>query len=143
MISLGALIMSECLFQALLSLAVVLELVIIWRGLCDRRAILMPVFAGCLLGAAPLVRPNGLIMVGLTPIPWDRRLAVRAGNPWRYRSRMGGKEQDPGGAVDFQHGRCFYRPAGILQYRNGKPSVTIQQKARWRSSRFLSTTIPI
>lgn len=141
-ISLGAVIMSECLFQALLTLAVALELVIIWRASGDRRAIWMTIFAGSLFGAASLVRPNGLIMIVITPFPWltfpkiswKRRVTgslcalavpVVIGLAWTIRNRV------QGGIWTFstvaEYNLLFYRAAGVLQYRSAEPLRVVEE----------------
>ena len=75
-------ILSDTLFQGLLTCAVILEIAVIARGLWDRRALATVVAASALLAFAILVRPVGLLLPIIAPLALIFLPAI----DWRTRS---------------------------------------------------------
>ena len=65
----GAMIMSDIWFEAFIALGIVLDLWIIARGRSDRTAIVGILLAAALFSLAILVRPLGIVLPFLAPLP--------------------------------------------------------------------------
>jgi hypothetical protein len=63
-------IMSDCLFETLLTLAVVLQLWVISRGLADRRGIWLTLLAAVPFAYAVLLRAAAIVLPPLGSIPF-------------------------------------------------------------------------
>ena len=78
----GSRILSDTLFQGLIASAILLQIAVIARGLWDRRAIAMVSTASGLLAFAILVRPVGILLPIIAPLP----LIFLAAFDWRKRA---------------------------------------------------------
>ncbi len=68
-ILLSATILTDSLFQGLVTVGIVLDLWIVWRGQNDRIAIAGILIAATLLGVAILVRPLGIVFPAFAMLP--------------------------------------------------------------------------
>jgi len=66
----GSRILSDSLFQAMLAIAVIVQLGVIARGRFDRRAIIELLGAAFLLAASITVRPVGILLPLIAPLPF-------------------------------------------------------------------------
>lgn len=77
-------ILSDVLFQALLAAAMILQLMVVARGMRDRKALAAIFGAASVLGAAIFVRPVGVLLPLLAPLPllciprsdWKKTMAL-------------------------------------------------------------------
>jgi hypothetical protein len=136
-------IMSDCLFEALLAAAMVLEFVVILRAGIGGRAAVLTLIASALLACAVLVRAVAIIVpvfaivpfLFMTGVPLRRRLAlsllalalpaaVMAG--WTARNRaVGGRWVF---TTEGSYNLYYYNAAGVLGYRTGENLTQLQSR---------------
>lgn len=138
----GDRIMSDVPFQALVTAAICLELVVIGRGKCDRGGVFRVVAAAVLSGAAILVRPIGFtlpIFAGAAVMAtksanWRKKLsiallafaipsAVLGGWMVRNRERTGVWTLSTAPALPLY----YFGAAGVLSQKTGEPFPQVQQ----------------
>jgi hypothetical protein len=136
-------IMTDCVFQALFVAALALQLHVVWRGRPDRKAIAECFAAAILLAYALLVRPIGLVAVGLAPLPFlmlrnvslRRKLSVAliatlipsltiVGWTWRNFETAG----EPTFSTISAYNLYYQRAAGVLWYRSGASWTSIGEE---------------
>lgn len=132
----GAMILSDGLFVALVTAGVLLGFVVISRQLLDKRAIVLSLLGALLLGLAILVRPIGLLLPLFAPLPflllpnvnWRRRLGlsltafaipalIMTGWAERNRQRTGIFTLSVIGVYNLYS----YRAPGLLAYETHRP----------------------
>jgi hypothetical protein len=137
----SASIMSDCLFQLLLTASVLFQLTIISRALTDKRAVWGSMFAALLLAYAVLIRAVGIALLLLAPLPFF----LLPGISWRKRAGLSLLAMSIPGFVVFgwtfrNHQRggmwtfttegaynlYYYNTAGVLWYRNGGSLTKLQ-----------------
>ena len=130
----SASIMSDCLFQLLLTASVLLQLTIISRAASDKKAVWVSMFATLLLAYAVLIRAVGIVLLLLAPLPFF----LLPGISWRKRAGLSLLAMSIPGLVVFawtfrNHQRSgmwtfttegaynlyYFNTAGVIWYRNG------------------------
>lgn len=139
----GAKIMSDCLFQALLAFAVLLELYVIAKDRVNWRAVGITLVAGVLLAGALFIRPIGLVLVILVPIPflamtnlaWRRRILLAACMVLTPVVVIAGwieRNQQCCGYPTFSAIQVadlyYYKAAGVLSFESGMGLVAAKQQ---------------
>jgi hypothetical protein len=133
--------MSETLFTALVTLAILLQLVIIGRRTIDGLAIVGMLSVGALFGVAAMVRPIGqvlfliipLVIASLREMSISRKIMlsllvlsvpIATVASWSYRNyqQRGVWTFSTIGAVDLY----YYRAAGVIAHENGRSVDDVQ-----------------
>jgi 4-amino-4-deoxy-L-arabinose transferase-like glycosyltransferase len=132
----GSRIMSDVLFQALLAAAVIVQLWVIARGRYDGRSVVGGLGAALLLAAALLVRPVGILLPLIAPVPflflpprvsWRRAIAlcvaafalpavVMGGWMARNAMRTGTWTLSTVAAINLY----YFDAGGVVRYRSGQ-----------------------
>jgi 4-amino-4-deoxy-L-arabinose transferase-like glycosyltransferase len=138
----GARIMSDIPFQALLTAAIVLQFTAIGQGVCDAKAVVAALTAALILGAAVLMRPVGIVLPLLAPLPllllpwgnWRASLGwsllafaipalVAAGWMARNARITGICTLTTDAAIDL----CYFKGEGVIWYRNHETFPVVQE----------------
>jgi hypothetical protein len=138
----SATIMSDCLFQFLLTVAVLVQLLAISRG-AGRKATAMVLLVAVLMSCAIFVRAVGVILPLLAPLPflltpglrWRQRLGLSLGvvslpvvlmAAWTVRNhRRSGIWTF---TTEAAYNLYYYNAAGVFWYRHGGDLTTVQAK---------------
>jgi 4-amino-4-deoxy-L-arabinose transferase-like glycosyltransferase len=132
----GSRILSDVLFQALLAIAVIVQLLVIARGRYDARSVVGGLGAALLLAVAIFVRPVGVLLPLIAPLPflfmasqisWRRTIAlclaafalpamVVGGWMARNAARAGTWTLSTDVAIDLY----YFKAGGVVTYRSGQ-----------------------
>jgi 4-amino-4-deoxy-L-arabinose transferase-like glycosyltransferase len=141
-ILLSATILTDSLFQGLVTVGIVLDLWIVWRGQNDRIAIAGILIAATLLGVAILVRPLGIVFPAFAMLPvfllprtgWRQSLSIGLlafaipslmAFGWMTRNdrTTGVYTLSSVGPLNLY----YFRAAGVVWYRGDKSFQSVQE----------------
>ena len=140
----GSQIMSDVLFQVLLAVALLIQLWCIARNRCDRRCIAAALSAAALLAVALLVRPVGILLPLIAPLPFALMLPAAG---WRktillglaafalpalvmggWIARNDARTGVPTLSTNVAINLYYYNAGGVLRYRSGETFQVVMDR---------------
>jgi 4-amino-4-deoxy-L-arabinose transferase-like glycosyltransferase len=135
-------ILTDSLFESLVIAVVICELTIVRRKGDGPAATWIAVLAGLLLGCAVLVRPNGLSLIALSPLPfvfigcgWRRRLllaSIAVGIPLLVVVGWTARNKAKSGIATFSFiapvDAYYYKAGGLLAHQEGISLIAEQKR---------------
>jgi 4-amino-4-deoxy-L-arabinose transferase-like glycosyltransferase len=146
----GSQILSDSLFQTILAVAVIAQLGVIARGRLDRKAIVTLFGASFLLAAAIMVRPVGILLPFLAPLPffflprknWTKTLgcillaiAIPTLSLLAWMARNAAETGVWTISTDVALDLYYYKAGGIVWYRESKPFTVVMDELARRIGR--------